>query len=55
MEYNVEILLTENSGNIFEATKQLEKMYKRGIFTEDEYLEGIDILAAKGMATGWNW
>ena len=46
---NVEIMLDEMNGDFFEVAKAIDRKYKRGIFTESEMLEMMDILSAKMM------
>lgn len=52
-EHQVDILLAENNGDYFATAKQINSQYQKGILTEDEYLERMDILAAKGIANKW--
>ena len=53
MEELVSLLLKQHNGDYFAAARQIDKQYKRGILTESEMLERMDILAAKGIANHW--
>lgn len=53
-EHQVDILLAENKGNYFATAREITSQYNKGILTEEEYLERMDILAAKGIANKWS-
>lgn len=46
-------ILKSVNGDFFAAAKNIHLKYQRGVLTEDEYLDYMDILAALGMAAGW--
>lgn len=53
-EQQVNILLAENKGDYFATARKINAQYSKGNLTEEEYLERMDILAAKGIANKWN-
>ena len=53
VEHQVDILLAENNGDYFATAREIDKQYKRGIITENEMLERMDILAVKGISNQW--
>lgn len=47
--FNAEVYLDRANNDHFEAAKLLHRDYQRGCYTEEEYLEMMDAIAAKMM------
>ncbi len=47
--FNAKVYLERANSDHFEASKLLHRDYQRGYYTEDEYLEMMDVLASKMM------
>lgn len=52
-EQIINSMLQTYNGNYFEVAKQIHKNFNKGNYTFEEYLEYMDILAAKGVANKW--
>ena len=51
--HNVEVTLKDCKGDFIAAAKVIDRNYKRGLITETEMNEMMEVLAAKGIATAW--